>query len=99
MNASVRECKKVTVLFFRENMKIGHFGPRLSKIGHFERKWSKMTKIEDFPHFLENRILDVPNFWSLDEVVGDLRSHVRSFVRASRVFSETVHYFFLKLYS
>ena len=42
-------------------------------------------------------------FWSLDEVVGDLRNHVRpfvrSFVRMSRSFSKTVHYFFLKLCS
>ena len=33
MNASLRECKKVT--FFQENSKIGHFGPSLSKIGTF----------------------------------------------------------------
>ena len=42
-------------------------------------------------------------FLSLDEVVGDLRSrvrtYVRTFVRPSPFFLETVHYFFLKLYT
>ena len=38
MNASLRECKNVTFLFFQKNSKIGHFGPRLSKI------WAKMVK-------------------------------------------------------
>ena len=37
-------------------------------------------------------------FWSLDEVVGDLRIHVRasvrSYVHPSRCCSKTVHYFF-----
>ena len=39
------------------------------------------------------------SFWSLDEVVGDLRSRVCPSVCASRFFSETIHYFFLKRYS
>ena len=41
--------------------------------------------------------------WSLNEVVGDLRIHVRASVRTSvrpsRCCSKTVHYFFLKLCS
>ena len=40
------------------------------------------------------------DFWSLDEVVGDLRIHVRpyvcAYVRPSRCCLKTVHYFFLK---
>ena len=42
-------------------------------------------------------------YWSLDEVVGDIRIHVRASVRASvcmsRGCSKTVHYFFLKICS
>ena len=35
MNASLRECKKVTFLFFQQNSKIGHFGQSLSKFALF----------------------------------------------------------------
>ena len=45
------------------------------------------------------------DFWSLDQLVVEtlgvayVRTFVRPFVRTQRFFSETAHYFFLKLYS
>ena len=49
--------------------------------------------------------LEIIFFWSLDQLVVEtlgvafVRPFVRSFVRPQRFFSETAHYFFLKLYS
>ena len=60
MNASPRECKKVTFLvFFRKTSKLDILGRICPK---FDPKWSKMPKIEGFPYFFENLILDFPNF-------------------------------------
>ena len=42
-----------------------------------------MLKNEGFPTFLQIGSLELADFWSLDEVVGDLRSHVCPYVRAS----------------
>ena len=55
--------------------------------------------------FLQNRTLEWSIFWSLDQLgvetlgVASVRTSVRTVVRTSRCFSETAHYFFLKLYS
>ena len=47
---------------FLKKSHYAHFVQKLSKIGHFEPKWSKMPKIEGFPHFFENRTLHFPDF-------------------------------------
>ena len=48
MNASLRECKKVTFLFFQENLKMAPFWPILTKI---DPNLAKMTKNGGFSHF------------------------------------------------
>ena len=68
-----------------------------------------MLKNEVFPTFLQIPSSELPNFWSLDQLVvetlgvasvrSSVRPSVRSFVRPSHFFSETAHYFFMKLYS
>ena len=52
------------------------------------------AKIQEYlPKFL------APFFWSLDQLRSRVCPSVSTFIRASRFFSETFHYFFLKLYS
>ena len=55
------------------------------------RFWPKMPKNGGFSHISQNPFI---TFWSLDEVVGDLRIHVCPSFHMSRSFSKTVHYFF-----
>ena len=52
--------KKWRFCFFQENSKIGHFGPRLSKI---LAKMVQNAQNQRFSAFFENRILDCLNFF------------------------------------
>ena len=61
---------------FWKNYRFAHFGQNWLF-------WPKMPKNEGFSHFFAIRSLEFAIFWSLDEVVGDLRIHVRPSVRPS----------------
>ena len=70
MNASLRECKKVTFLFFQENSKIGHFGSRLTKI------WAKMVKNaqnQRFSAFFRKPHIGFPLFFAWMLVLGSVK--------------------------
>ena len=74
--------KKWRFVFFRKTRKLDILGGVCPK---FQPKWSKMPKIEGFPHFFKNHTLDFPDFWSLDQLVVETLgvAFVRPSIRSS----------------
>ena len=69
----VRVCKREKNVPSAFLKKIGHFGPKCPKMEVF-RIFGKIQKWTFWPNLV--------HFGSLDEVVGDLRIHVRAYVRS-----------------
>ena len=62
MNASLRECKKVTFLLFSGKLENWSFWAASVQNWPFLAKTVKNAQNRRLPHFFENRILDFPNF-------------------------------------
>ena len=93
--------KPSTACLFFDKL-ILHFWSLDGVDGSLDSPPSVRTFVPIFPNICALKFSD---FWSLDQLVVEtlgvvfVRTFVRTFVRPSRVFSETAHYFFMKLYS